>query len=139
MSLPLLYTISLKYSKEVTCWRNRLLHCPYKSKVSSLFSSKKTLISFWNTTSKIVPKAKSKSSKVYFLSLAEQSELDIFLSENLCTSQIYPSKLSMTTPVFFTKKKDSSLCLVQNYRSLNAVTVKNKYLLLLISELVIQL
>ena len=86
-----------------------------------------------------MPKAKSKSSKVYFLSLAEQSELDIFLSENLCTSQIYPSKLSMTTLVFFTKKKDSSLCLVQNYRSLNAVTVKNKYLLLLISELVIQL
>jgi len=87
----------------------------------------------------LMPRAESKSSKVYFLSLAEQLELNIFLSENLCTGQIHPSKLSMTTSVFFIKKKNSSLCLVQDYRSLNAVTVKNKYLLLLISELVIQL
>ena len=87
----------------------------------------------------LVPRAESKSSKIYFLSLAEQSELDIFLSENLCTGQIHPSKLFITTLVFFTKKKDSSLYLVQDYRSLNPVTVKNKYLVLLISELVIQL
>ena len=45
----------------------------------------------------------------------------------------------MTVPVFFIKKKDSSLWLVQDYRNLNAVTVKNKYLLPLISELVLQL
>jgi len=41
--------------------------------------------------------------------------------------------------MFFIKKKDSSLCLVQDYHVLNAITVKNRYLLPLISELVSQL
>ena len=45
----------------------------------------------------------------------------------------------MAIPIFFIKKKDSSLQLVQNYRSLNIVTVKNKYPLSLISKLVSQL
>jgi len=41
--------------------------------------------------------------------------------------------------MFFIKKKDGSLRLVQDYRALNAVTVKNRYPLSLISELVSQL
>jgi len=41
--------------------------------------------------------------------------------------------------VFFIKKKDGSLRLVQDYRALNTVTVKNRYPLSLISELVSQL
>jgi len=41
--------------------------------------------------------------------------------------------------VFFIKKKDGSLWLVQNYRALNAVTIKNRYPLPLISKLVSQL
>jgi len=45
----------------------------------------------------------------------------------------------MAAPVFFIKKKDGSLHLVQDYRALNTVTVKNKYSLPLISELVSQL
>ena len=45
----------------------------------------------------------------------------------------------MTSPVFFIKKKDGSLRLVQDYRMLNDMTVKNKYPLPLISELVNQL
>jgi len=45
----------------------------------------------------------------------------------------------MTALVFFIKKKDGSLRLVQDYRALNSMTVKNKYSLSLISELVSQL
>jgi len=41
--------------------------------------------------------------------------------------------------VFFIKKKNGSLQLVQDYRALNAATVKNKYPLPLISKLVSQL
>ena len=48
-------------------------------------------------------------------------------------------KSPMAAPVFFIKKKDGSLRLVQDYRALNAVTVKNRYPLPLISELVSQL
>jgi len=45
----------------------------------------------------------------------------------------------MAAPVFFIKKKDGLLWLVQDYRALNSMTVKNKYSLLLISELISQL
>jgi len=45
----------------------------------------------------------------------------------------------MAAPVFFIKKKDGSLQLVQDYRALNSIMVKNKYPLPLISELVSQL
>jgi hypothetical protein len=40
----------------------------------------------------------------------------------------------MGAPVFFVKKKDGSLCLVQDYQKLNEITVKNSYPLPLISD-----
>ena len=42
----------------------------------------------------------------------------------------------MASPVFFIKKKDRALHLVQDYHALNAITVKNKYPLPLISKLI---
>jgi len=70
------------------------------------------------------------------LALTEQKELDQFLKENLDTGQIRPSKFPMALPVLFIKKKDGTLQLVQDYRALNTMTVKNKYLLPLIFELI---
>jgi len=93
----------------------------------------------WDHAIELTPGAEPKSSKVYSLFPLEQAELDVFLEENLHTGRIRPSKSSITAPVFFIKKKDSSLHLVQDYHALNAVTVKNRYLLPLISELVSQL
>ncbi|KNZ79169.1 hypothetical protein J132_00229 [Termitomyces sp. J132] len=54
----------------------------------------------------------------------KQDKLNVFLQENLDSSCICPSKSLMASPVFFIKKKDSSLQLVQDY-ILNAMTVKN--------------
>jgi len=93
----------------------------------------------WDHAIELIPGLKSKSSKVYPLSLVKQKKLDSFLEKNLCTGQIRPSKSPMTASVFFIKKKDGSLQLVQNYRALNSITVKNKYPLPLISKLVLQL
>ena len=45
----------------------------------------------------------------------------------------------MASPVFFVKKKDGKLRLVQDYRALNAMTIKNKYPLPLILELIAKL
>ena len=42
----------------------------------------------------------------------------------------------MASPVFYIKKKDGSLRLVQDYRRLNEITVKNRYPLPLIPELI---
>jgi len=90
----------------------------------------------WDHAIEFVLGSEPKSLKVYSLSPVEQKELDAFLEENLCTGRIRPSKSPMAASVFFIKKKDGSLRLVQDYRALNSVTVKNKYPLPLISELV---
>jgi len=93
----------------------------------------------WDHAIELIPGSEPKSLKVYPLSPVEQKELDSFLEENLHTGRICPSKSPMAAPVFFIKKKDGSLWLVQDYRALNFMTVKNKYPLPLISELVSQL
>jgi len=93
----------------------------------------------WDHAIELIPGSEPKSSKVYPLSPVEQKELDAFLEENLCTRRVCPSKSPMAAPVFFIKKKNGSLWLVQDYRALNSMTVKNKYPLSLISELVSQL
>jgi len=46
---------------------------------------------------------------------------------------------SGVTLVFFIKKKNGSLQLVQDYQALNSMMVKNKYPLPLISKLILQL
>jgi len=93
----------------------------------------------WDHAIELIPGSEPKSSKVYPLSPVEQKKLNSFLEENLHTGRIRPSKSPMAAPVFFIKKKDSSLRLVQDYRALNSMTVKNKYPFPLISELVSQL
>jgi len=93
----------------------------------------------WDHAIKLILGVEPKSSKVYPLSPVEQKELDSFLEENLRTGRICPSKSPMAAPVFFIKKKDGSLRLVQDYQALNSMTVKNKYPLPLISKLMSQL
>jgi len=93
----------------------------------------------WDHAIELIPGVEPKSLKVYPLFPLEQAELDAFLEENLCTGHIRPSKSPIAALVFFIKKKDGLLQLVQDYHALNTVTVKNRYPLLLISELVFQL
>ena len=52
---------------------------------------------------------------------------------------IQPSTLPWGAPMLFVKKKDGSLRLCVDYRKLNRVTVKNKYLLPQIEDLFDQL
>ena len=93
----------------------------------------------WDHTVELTPNATPKSCKVYPLSASEQKELDTFLKENLESGRIQPSKSLMAALVFFVKKKDGKLCLVQDYCTLNSMTMKNKYLLPLIPELISKL
>jgi transposase InsO family protein len=74
--------------------------------------------------------------KVYPMSIEEQAELDAFLQEALSTGRVRPSKSPVGAPVFFVKKKDGKLRFVQDYRALNAITVKNRYPLPLVDDLV---
>ena len=76
-----------------------------------------------------------KSFKNYNLTPEEQKELDKFLDKNLEKGYIRPSQSPMASPFFFVKKKDGRLRPCQDYRYLNDWTVKNAYLLPLISEI----
>jgi len=59
-----------------------------------------------------------------------------FISEQLKKGYIRLLKLSRIALVFFVGKKDGKKWMVQNYRYLNEWTVKNNYLLPLISDIV---
>lgn len=90
----------------------------------------------WDHAIELKPGSEPHKSKIYPLSPNEQKQLDEFLDENLKSGRIQPSKSPMASPVFFIKKKDGSLRLVQDYRKLNDMTVKNSYPLPLISDIV---
>jgi hypothetical protein len=74
--------------------------------------------------------------KVYLMTLTEQTEMDTFLEEALATGCIRQSKSPLGALVFFIKKKNGKLHFVQDYRALNAITRKNRYLLPLIDDLI---
>jgi len=90
----------------------------------------------WDHAIELISGTILKDCKVYPLSVKEQKELDCFLDEHLKTGHIRPSKSPCAAPFFFVKKKYGSLRPVQDYRRLNEVTIKNKYLLPLIQELI---
>jgi hypothetical protein len=73
---------------------------------------------------------------MYPLSLRELVALKKFLEENLAKEFIQKSKSLAGAPILFALKKDGSLRLCVDYRGLNTVTVKNRYPLPLISEII---
>ena len=90
----------------------------------------------WDHAIELVPGARLRDCKVYPLSPGQQRELDTFIEENLTSQRIRPSKSPLASPFFFIQKKDGSLHPVQDYRYLNSITIKNKYPLPLISDLI---
>ena len=75
-------------------------------------------------------------SPLYPLSPAELEVLRQWLEEQLQKGFIQVSKSPTDAPILFVPKKDSTLRLYVDYRGLNAVTVKNRYPLPLINEII---
>jgi hypothetical protein len=73
--------------------------------------------------------------KTYALSGAELAELRKQLEEMLDQGFIRPSVSPYGAPILFVKKKEGSLRMCVDYRGLNKITVKNKYPLPRIDEL----
>jgi hypothetical protein len=69
------------------------------------------------------------SRRPYKMTPKELAELKVQLNELLDKGYICPSSSPWGCPALFVKKKDQSLRLCVDYRPLNAVTIKNKYLL----------
>ena len=56
------------------------------------------------------------------------------LTELLDAGLVQPSKAPYGAPVLFQKKQDGTLRMCVDYRALNKVTIKNKYLIPLVTE-----
>uniref|UniRef100_A0A803TSC6 Reverse transcriptase domain-containing protein n=1 Tax=Anolis carolinensis TaxID=28377 RepID=A0A803TSC6_ANOCA len=79
--------------------------------------------------------AKLPAGRLYALTVPERQALREFLDENLAKGFIRPSSSPTAAPVFFVAKKTGDLRLVCDYRVLNKHTIRDRYPLPLISEL----
>ena len=79
---------------------------------------------------------KELNAKAYMIILKEKEALNQWLDKQLKAGLIVESKSRYAAPCFYIPKKDGSLWLVQDYRKLNQVTIKNKMPLLLIGEVI---
>ena len=70
------------------------------------------------------------------MTLKEKEALNQQLDEQLKAGLIVELKSRYMAPCFYIPKKDSSLQLVQDYRKLNQVTIKDKMPLPLIGEVI---
>ena len=68
--------------------------------------------------------------------LKEEEALNQWLDKQMKVGLIVESKSRYMVPCFYIPKKDSSLWLVQDYRKLNQITIKDKTLLLLTEEVI---
>lgn len=72
---------------------------------------------------------------IYSLSDKERLALREYLDDNIAKGFIVPSESPAAAPILFVKKKDGTLRLCVDYRGLNKITIKNRYPLPLISDL----
>jgi hypothetical protein len=74
--------------------------------------------------------------KIYPMTQVEDEALDLFIDKQLEKGYIRPSQSQYASSFFFIKKKDGKLQPVQDYRKVNAWTVRNQYPLPLIGDLI---
>ena len=72
---------------------------------------------------------------IYSMSGVELATMKEYVRKYLANGFIRPSKSPAAAPVMFVKRPDGKLRLVVDYRALNAVTVKNRFPLPLIPEM----
>ena len=72
---------------------------------------------------------------LYNLSETELKVLKEYINTNLQNGFISPSTSSTGAPILFTKKKDGSLRLCVDYQGLNNITIKDRYPIPLVSEI----
>jgi len=90
----------------------------------------------WDHTIPLTGEKQPPFGPIYALSATELTALRDYLDENLVRGFIQPSTSPAGAPILFVKKKDGGLRLCVDYRGLNNVTIKNRYALPLIAELV---
>ena len=86
----------------------------------------------------LLPNTEPPSGKLYPMSKDELQLLREYIEEMIATGKIRPGKGHAGSPVFFVKERTGKMHLVVDYRSLNAITIKDKYLIPLMTTLMEQ-
>ena len=76
------------------------------------------------------------NAKTYTMTIKKEEALNQWLNEQLKAGLIVESKSRYAASCFYIPKKDESLQLVQDYRKLNQVIIKDKTPLPLIGEVI---
>jgi Reverse transcriptase (RNA-dependent DNA polymerase) len=87
----------------------------------------------------LIPNARAVNLRPYRYSHFQKLELDKVIEELLSNKIIQPSTNPYASPALLVKKKDGSWRLCMDYRQLNAVTIKNKYPIPIINDLLDEL
>ena len=90
----------------------------------------------WDHAINLKKTFKPRKERIYSLSKDETEEVQNFVEDQLRKGYIRTSKSPQMSLVFFVGKKDGSKQIVMDYHNLNDQTVKNNYLLPLITELI---
>ena len=86
----------------------------------------------------LMPNTETPSGKLYPMSQDELELLREYIEEMVKNGKIRPGKGTAGCPVFFVKEKTGKLRLVVDYRGLNAITIKDKYPIPLMTTLMEQ-
>jgi hypothetical protein len=83
----------------------------------------------------LIPGTTPIAKRPYHMAPTELAELKLQIAELQQKGYIHPSSSPWGAPVLFVTKKDGSMRMCIDYRSLNEVTIKNKYPLSWIDDL----
>ena len=87
----------------------------------------------------LLPNTEPPSGKLYPISQDELQLLREYIEEMVATGKIRPGKRHAGSPGFFVKEKTGKMHLVVDYHGLNAITIKDKYPIPLMTTLTEQL
>ena len=90
----------------------------------------------WNHAINLKKDFIPKKERTYLILREKKEKVRELMEKQSRKGYIRSSKLSQTLPVFFIRKKNKKKKIIQDYRYLNKRTVKNNYLLPLISDLI---
>ena len=109
----------------------------------NVFDKEKTmqllLHQLYNHKIELEEESQSSKSWLYLMLSYKLQKIKKYLEENLKKKFITLSKASFALLILFVEKKDDSLCFCMNYWKLNALIKRDRYLILLIDEVLAQI